>query len=200
MVALEELCAEAGVQLLYHTFISDVLVENGTVKAIVAVNKSGTVVIAGDIFIDCTGDGDVSVLAGAQYTKGNPETGKNQRFRCATSSAAWTFRRWANSSRAKSNAPASPATAPIRRRFRSTPPAAVTAQLCPTFSSAPSLPGDLTVEGITSTGRCSTPRPQRQHRVQQPRVFRGSGRHQPRHADQNTGRRQKSHLPPARVL
>ena len=78
MVALEELCAEAGVQLLYHTFISDVLVENGTVKAIVAANKSGTVVIAGDIFIDCTGDGDVSVLAGAQYTKGNPETGKNQ--------------------------------------------------------------------------------------------------------------------------
>ena len=78
MVALEELCAEAGVQLLYYTFISDVLVENGTVKAIVAANKSGTVVIAGDIFIDCTGDGDVSVLAGAQYTKGNPETGKNQ--------------------------------------------------------------------------------------------------------------------------
>lgn len=77
-LALEELCAEAGVQLLYHTFISDVLVENGVVKAVVAGNKSGTVVIAGDMFIDCTGDGDVSVLAGAQYSKGNPETGKNQ--------------------------------------------------------------------------------------------------------------------------
>ena len=77
-LALEELCAEAGVQLLYHTFISDVLVENGVVKAVVAGNKSGTVVIAGDMFIDCTGDGDVSVLAGAQYAKGNPETGKNQ--------------------------------------------------------------------------------------------------------------------------
>lgn len=53
-LALEELCAEAGVQLLYHTFISDVLVENGVVKAVVAGNKSGTVVIAGDMFIDCT--------------------------------------------------------------------------------------------------------------------------------------------------
>ena len=38
-LALEELCAEAGVQLLYHTFISDVLVENGVVKAVVAGNK-----------------------------------------------------------------------------------------------------------------------------------------------------------------
>ena len=78
MVALEELCAEAGVQLLYHTFISDVLVENGTVKAIVAANKSGTVVIAGDIFIDCTGDGDIAVRAGAPYTMGRASDGACQ--------------------------------------------------------------------------------------------------------------------------
>jgi hypothetical protein len=35
-------------------------------------------VIEGKLFIDCTGDGDLSVLAGAAYTKGNPQTGKNQ--------------------------------------------------------------------------------------------------------------------------
>lgn len=146
MVALEELCAEAGVQLLYHTFISDVLVENGTVKAIVAVNKSGTVVLRATSSSTAPATATFPCSPARSTPRGTPKPAKISRFRCATSSAAWTFRRWANSSRAKSNAPASPATAPIRRRFRSTPPAAVTAQLCPTFSSAPSLPGDLTVE------------------------------------------------------
>ncbi len=77
-LVLEELCAEAGVQILYHTFLSDVLTEQGVIKALVAVNKAGTIVIAGDFFIDCTGDGDVSVLAGADFTRGHPETGQNQ--------------------------------------------------------------------------------------------------------------------------
>lgn len=76
--ALEELCTEAGVKLLYHTFIFDVIKENGAITAVVAANKAGAVAISGKVFIDCTGDGDVSVLAGAEYTKGNPETGKNQ--------------------------------------------------------------------------------------------------------------------------
>ena len=76
--ALEELCVEAGVKLLYHTFIFDVIKENGAITAVVAANKAGAVAISGKVFIDCTGDGDVSVLAGAEYTKGNPETGKNQ--------------------------------------------------------------------------------------------------------------------------
>ena len=76
--ASERLCLEAGVKILYYHFISDVITENGVVKGIVTVSKSGTYVIEGKEFIDCTGDGDVSVLAGATYSKGNPETGKCQ--------------------------------------------------------------------------------------------------------------------------
>lgn len=75
-IALERMCMDAGVEMLFHTFITDVIKEGDTVKGIVVSNKSGTYVVEGKVFIDCTGDGDVSVLAGAEYTKGNPEIGR----------------------------------------------------------------------------------------------------------------------------
>ena len=77
-LALEELCVEAGVNLLYHTYIANVEVENGSVTAVKIVNKAGEQLVKGKMFIDATGDGDISVMAGAAYTKGNPETGINQ--------------------------------------------------------------------------------------------------------------------------
>ncbi|MBQ4316794.1 MAG: FAD-dependent oxidoreductase [Clostridia bacterium] len=78
-VVLETLCDEAGVRMLFHTFIADVLVVDGRVDAIVVANKNGLGLIKGKIFIDGTGDGDVCVRAGAEYNKGNPDLdGKNQ--------------------------------------------------------------------------------------------------------------------------
>ena len=75
---LEEICVEAGVKLLLHTFIADVIVEDSRVSAIVVANKNGLGLIKGKMFIDGTGDGDVCVRAGAEFSKGDPETGKNQ--------------------------------------------------------------------------------------------------------------------------
>lgn len=75
---LEEICVDAGVKLLFHTFIADTVVENNKVSAIVVANKNGLGLIKAKTFIDATGDGDVCVRAGAEYSKGNPETGKNQ--------------------------------------------------------------------------------------------------------------------------
>ncbi len=79
---LEQLCAEAGVKLLYHTFVPEVVTETvdgfKRVKAVVLANKAGLSLAEGRIFIDATGDGDVCVRAGAGYRQGNPETGKNQ--------------------------------------------------------------------------------------------------------------------------
>ena len=72
------MCVEAGVRLLYHTFIPEVIREGDTVTAVVIANKAGLSLVKGKIFIDATGDGDISVRAGAEYNKGNPETGKNQ--------------------------------------------------------------------------------------------------------------------------
>ncbi len=77
-VVLEEICVDAGVKLLFHTFIADVIKEDGKITALVVANKAGLGLVKGKMFIDGTGDGDVCVRAGAGYTKGNPETGKNQ--------------------------------------------------------------------------------------------------------------------------
>lgn len=75
---LEGMCDEAGVKMLFHTFIAETIVEGGKLNALVVANKNGLGLIKGKLFIDCTGDGDVCVRAGAGYTKGNPENGKNQ--------------------------------------------------------------------------------------------------------------------------
>ncbi len=75
---LEDICSEAGVRMLFNTFIADTVVTDSKLSAIVVANKDGLGLIKGKIFIDATGDGDVCVRAGAEYTKGNPETGKNQ--------------------------------------------------------------------------------------------------------------------------
>lgn len=76
-LVLERLCKECGVELLYHTFVSDVVLENGRIKAVLAESKSGHMYYTGKMFVDATGDGDLSYFAGADYELGN-EVGKTQ--------------------------------------------------------------------------------------------------------------------------
>ena len=75
---LEAMAQEAGVEILLYTTVLDAVKEGDTVKAVIVSDKEGIHAVEGSIFIDATGDGDLSVLAGAQYTHGNPKTGKNQ--------------------------------------------------------------------------------------------------------------------------
>ncbi len=75
---LEELCCNSGVKMLFHTFIADAVTVDGKLEALVVANKKGLGLVKGKIFIDATGDADVAVFAGAEYTQGNPENGKNQ--------------------------------------------------------------------------------------------------------------------------
>ena len=77
-LTLETMCAEKGVRTLFYTTIADVIRVDGKITALVVCNKRGLGLIKARVFIDSTGDGDVCVRAGAEYTKGNPETGKNQ--------------------------------------------------------------------------------------------------------------------------
>jgi len=60
-----EMVVDAGVDLYLHTYLSDVLIENGLIKGIVVQSKSGRQVITGKTFVDATGDADVAFLAGA---------------------------------------------------------------------------------------------------------------------------------------
>jgi len=58
---------KAGVRLLLHSWIVDVVKEKDIIKGIVVENKSGRQAIMGKIVIDATGDGDVAARAGASF-------------------------------------------------------------------------------------------------------------------------------------
>ncbi len=77
-MVLDDLLAEAGVRVLFHTWISDALVENGVLMGIVIENKSGRQQIRSRVTIDATGDADVAFRAGVPCISGDPETGRRQ--------------------------------------------------------------------------------------------------------------------------
>lgn len=68
---LDQLTIENGVEVLFHTVVSEVSAENGVVKSVTVVNKSGTTEIFADCFIDCTGDADLAAKAGCSYRIGD---------------------------------------------------------------------------------------------------------------------------------
>ncbi len=73
----ERMCKESGVDILYHTFVSDAITDHRMLKAVLTESKSGHVYYEASIFIDSTGDGDLGYLCGAAYEIGN-EDGKTQ--------------------------------------------------------------------------------------------------------------------------
>lgn len=60
-----DMVEESGAQLLLHTWFSEAVVENNTVKGVRVFNKSGSQLILGSVIVDCTGDADIAVSAGA---------------------------------------------------------------------------------------------------------------------------------------
>lgn len=69
----DDLVAEAGAEVLFHTQMAQVDAVDGVVKAAILCNKGGMTAVTATVFIDCTGDADVATWAGADYRKGNAE-------------------------------------------------------------------------------------------------------------------------------
>jgi glycine/D-amino acid oxidase-like deaminating enzyme len=63
----EGLAAQAGVELLLHTWVTGVRVSGGRVEAVRVWNKGGERWISADVVVDASGDADVAALAGAKY-------------------------------------------------------------------------------------------------------------------------------------
>jgi len=72
---LDEMIAEAGVNMLYHTWASNVIVDGNVIKGVIVENKSGRMAILSKVVIDCTGDGDIFYLAGEKYDMMNYHIG-----------------------------------------------------------------------------------------------------------------------------
>jgi hypothetical protein len=75
---LDRMAEDGGVELLYHTFFCDTVVEGGAVVGAVIQNKNGRQVIAARRIVDCTGDGDVAAHAGCPYEVGRLSDAKCQ--------------------------------------------------------------------------------------------------------------------------
>jgi hypothetical protein len=72
-IAVMNVVRRAGVDLLLYTFAEDVVVQDGTVTGLVVLNKSQRTLVRAKVFIDASGDGDLAVMAGAQYEKGGKD-------------------------------------------------------------------------------------------------------------------------------
>jgi hypothetical protein len=72
LIALE-LLDEAGVRFLFHSLASGVLSESGRVGGAILETKSGPLVVRARVTVDCTGDGDAAVAAGAPCEVGRAD-------------------------------------------------------------------------------------------------------------------------------
>lgn len=77
---LDDMMEEAGVAILYYTFVAGAIVESTpdghrAVKGLIVQNKSGRTAILAKQVVDCTGDADVAAQAGAGFDLGRESDG-----------------------------------------------------------------------------------------------------------------------------
>jgi hypothetical protein len=75
---LEELCSDAGVDILLHTRVANALKAGSSIQAVAVESSQGRMAISGKVFIDCTGNGDLAAQAGCSFDTGHPDTGQIQ--------------------------------------------------------------------------------------------------------------------------
>ncbi len=69
--ASQEMALEAGVNVRYHSWFSQAIVEDGAVRGIIVETKAGRQALMARVVVDATGDGDVFGSAGAAFTQGS---------------------------------------------------------------------------------------------------------------------------------
>jgi len=74
----DDLCREAGVELLLHTWIARPTVKGGRIESVAVENKSGRQDLRARVYIDATGDADLAARAGAPCEMGRAGDGLTQ--------------------------------------------------------------------------------------------------------------------------
>jgi len=71
-LAADDMLISLGVDILFHALAVGVVMErDGRIRALVVETKSGRMAMLGQVFIDCSGDGDLAAFAGARFEKGD---------------------------------------------------------------------------------------------------------------------------------
>jgi hypothetical protein len=63
---------ESRLDVLLHALVADVVVDDGTLGALILATKRGPRAVTGKVFVDCTGDADVAAFAGVPTELGPP--------------------------------------------------------------------------------------------------------------------------------
>jgi len=70
--AADDLLTGRGVDILFHALAVDARMdEGGAIQALIIETKSGRRAVLADIFIDCSGDGDLAAWTGASFERGD---------------------------------------------------------------------------------------------------------------------------------
>ena len=77
-VVMDEMAAEAGVQVLFNVQVCDVLKEGERISGVIAAMKEGLALFRAKTYIDCTGDADVAHFAGVPTWMGDERSGQMQ--------------------------------------------------------------------------------------------------------------------------
>lgn len=67
----DDMVTEAGIQYRFQTRVIDVEAAGGAVEHVILASKDGLYAVKAKVYIDCTGDGDLCQMAGAEYRKGD---------------------------------------------------------------------------------------------------------------------------------
>ncbi len=86
----DEMITAAGVRFSFFTRVADVVTEGGAVRYAICAAKGENFAVKASVFIDCTGDGDLAALAGADYCMGD----ENGDTMAATLCALWNGIDW----------------------------------------------------------------------------------------------------------
>jgi len=78
----DELVTGAGAEVLFHTALAAVEADGRDVRTLIVANKAGLSALRAKVYVDCTGDADLAVWAGAQWAKGDEAGGLQPATHC----------------------------------------------------------------------------------------------------------------------
>ena len=70
-IIYDDMLAESGVDILFQTTVCGAKVSERKITEIIAANKEGLTAFKANIYIDCTGDGDLAAFSGAEFVVGD---------------------------------------------------------------------------------------------------------------------------------
>lgn len=72
-IVCDDMITGAGVRPLLHCSAASAIIEDGIIKGVITESKSGRQAVLAKTVIDCTGDADIAMLAGAPFHKSEKE-------------------------------------------------------------------------------------------------------------------------------